>query len=154
MFTGRKKTNSGQSGSSGQRKRDRGHEVIVNILPYSDFSVFDTFFVQGRNKNANRMQYFNRGGGYNSLTSESSSVPSTSSGSIYNSQLPNSIGNSTTTGISSNGGNSGSRSGASTSSSSYYRSSVSDMDYNKVAQNTNTRIRSITNRRGAIKHQR
>lgn len=37
----------------------------------------------------------------------------------------------------------------------YYQTSISDLGYHSlVSQNTNTRVRSITNRRGAVKHQK
>lgn len=56
---------------------------------------------------------------------------------------------------SNSGGASGGYSPLTGNSSSYYRTSISDLGHNPLlVQNTNTRVRSITNRRGAIKHQR
>lgn len=77
-------------------------------------------------------------------STDSSSLPSTSA--TYPYDYPSSSAGAS--GISTSAG-------TSQNSSPYYRSSISDLSYDRIlAQNTNTRVRRLTNRRGAVKHQK
>lgn len=142
MFTGggRKKIGNGQHGS--QRNRSRAHEVSVLQLLLANIPLIIHFdYSQPRSKNQSSSSYMNWGNGSNA--SGSSSTPSTLS-TLYsdsNSRLNQPSTSSTSSG--------------STNLPTYYQTSISDLGYNSlVSQNTNTRVRSITNRRGAVKHQK
>lgn len=151
MFTGggRKKIGNGQHGS--QRNRSRAHEVCTKhsyrkcmYIVYTKYvRCFFAFDSQPRSKNqSSSSSYMNWGSG-NGNASGSSSTPLSLS-TLYSDSI--SRLNQPSTSSTSSGG---------TNLPSYYQTSISDLGYSSlVSQNTNTRVRSITNRRGAVKHQK
>lgn len=151
MFTGRKKpVNNGNNG--GQRKRDKshGHEVsFVQLFYFLWKLISDYLYFQGR-RNAHRVQYLRATPSSSGSNRDSglSSAPS-SSNTLYSDRTP---GTSSSSGVNSHRSDSAL---LDSNSSPFYRSSVSDLTYERLfPENTNTRIRRLSNRRGAVKHQK